>query len=339
MPQENGELDRIDRLIVAALQVNGRAPWQQIAGVIGTSESTVARRAQRLIERGSVRIVATPDPIRCGLGYPVLVQIRCSAGAPAAVARALAARSDVRFVALITGNFDVVVELIVTSQRHLARVLVEELHRIPGIAGTTTESVLRHRKMTYDWSRDLLGEDAALQLAPEFPALGKTKALDPLDLRIVQMLSTDGRASFTELAARLDISESMARRRVDAMASDGRMRFSTLVQPHILGFDVELFVWLNVDLSRLEQVVEELAVRPEVRYLSITAGYSDVACEVILRDQDELYRFNIDVLGALDGIRRVEVGLELQTVKRAYLPVSGAASQAPDVVRAGQEFP
>jgi hypothetical protein len=75
------------------------------------------------------------------------------------VAHALADRSDVRFVALVTGSFDIVMELIVPSRRYLAGVLLEELPKVGGIEDTTTETVLRNFKMSYDWSSELLGAD------------------------------------------------------------------------------------------------------------------------------------------------------------------------------------
>ncbi|MGH3585941.1 MAG: Lrp/AsnC family transcriptional regulator, partial [Pseudonocardia sp.] len=133
MTRSRPVLDNVDRCIVTALQIHGRASWQQIARAVGASDSTVARRANRLFGEGLVQVVATTDPLACEQGYPVVVQITSEAGAAVDVARRLAARSDVRFAALITGSFDVVVELIVGSQTELARVLFNEIDRAPGI--------------------------------------------------------------------------------------------------------------------------------------------------------------------------------------------------------------
>lgn len=313
-------MDDLDRQIAAALQVNGRATWLQIARAVGSSESTVARRAQRLIEQGLLRIAAVTDPPRAGFGYPVLIQLRCGPAAAPRVADELAARADVRFLALVTGSFDIVMELIVPSRRYLANVLLNELTAIDGIGETTTESVVRNFKTSYDWSRDLLGE-AAGELEGSFGATAQDgeATLDPVDLELVQLLSEDGRRSFADLAARLGISESLARRRVHSMCASGCMSFATFVAPELLGYDVELMCWLRVDLFRLDEIASALATRPEVRYLSATSGYSDLICEIILRSQDELYDFSTKTLAALRGIHSVNFALELQTVKRAHL--------------------
>ena len=315
-------MDELDVRIAAALQINGRATWQQVAQAVDSTESTVSRRAQRLFDEGHIRVAAIADPQRCGWGYPVLVQLRCEVGEPKRVSHVLAAREDVRFVALITGTFDVVVELIVPSRRYLADVLIEQLPQIGGIRESTTESVLRNFKMSYDWSRELIREDAVAQLSDGASVdadFGHTVALEETDRALYALLREDGRLSFKNLAEQIGISESRARRKVDAMVKKGAIRIATIVPSHLLGFDVECFCWIRVDLLHLEEAARMLAARPEVRYLSAASGYRDLICEVILPSEDDLYEFETRIVGGLPGIRQVDIGLELQTVKRAFM--------------------
>ena len=312
------ELDDLDRKIAAALQIDGRATWRQVARVVGTSESTVARRAQSLLDAGAMRVSALADPIRCGFGYPVLLQLSCAVGAVQDVARALADRADVRFVALVTGTFDIIAEVIVPSRVRLARILLEELAEIDGINRTTTANVLRNFKTTYDWSRDLLG-DAGRELASPSVTDGGPHPLDSTDALLLHLLVEDGRRTYAELASKVGVSESMARRRVETMSANGCLRYATFVEPHLLGYDVEVLIWLRVELGRLEEIAAALVERREVRYVSATSGFSDLTCEVILGSQDDLYTFTTGVLGVLPGVREVNIGLELETVKRGYV--------------------
>ncbi len=318
----NSIVDELDRRIAAALQVNGRASWLQVARAVGSSESTAARRAQRMIDEGKIRVVAIADPIECGFGYPVLMQLKCEIGAASRVAYVLAERSDVRFLALVTGTFDIVMEIIVPSRRYLAGVLLEEIHRVGGIKETATETVLRNFKMSYDWSRGLLGNTSDVlesSASVQNDSGIKPQTLDAVDLQLYELLREDGRRSFSELASLAGVSESMARRRVDALRGRGCIRFATLLEPYLLGYDVECFCWIRADLSQLEQAARMLAARREVRYLSATIGHSDLICEIIMHSQDDFYEFSTKTLGRLPGVRNVEVGLELQTVKRAYV--------------------
>lgn len=311
-------LSLLDQRIVAALQVDGRASWRNIAHLVGSSESTVARRARELLDAGAIRSTAMVDPVRVGQGYPVLLQLRCEPSRGSAVAKALADHPDVRFVTVVTGPFDVLAELIVPSTRHLMAFLFEELASIKGITDTSTETVLRNFKTSYDWSRALL--DMTLPARPSPTAsVGRTVELDDVDRRLAARLAEHGRSGFPELAAALGITESMARRRVEALVANGALAPITLVDPRLLGFEVELALWLHVDLSQLEDVAAALSALPSVRYLSATSGYSDLVGEIILRSHEELYTFRTKVLGSLSGLRRAELALELQTLKRAYL--------------------
>lgn len=323
------ELDDLDRRIAAVLQIDGRTTWRQVARIVGTSESTVARRAQNLLDAGAMRVTAVADPIRCGFGYPVLLQLSCEVGAAQDVARGLADRADVRFVALVTGTFDIVAEVIVPSRVRLARVLLEELPEIEGIRRTTTESVLRNFKTSYDWSRDLLGDEAG-EIAPLAPVDGPSHSLDSIDALLLHLLVEDGRRTYAELATKVGVSESMVRRRIEALVASGCLRFATFVEPHLLGYDVEVFIWLRVELSRLEEIAGALAERREVRYLSATSGFSDLTCEAILGSQNDLYAFETDVLGVLSGVREVDVGLELETIKRGYVRMDGNSPKQDD---------
>jgi len=95
------KLDDLDRRIAAVLQIDGRSTWRQAARLLaGTSESTVARRAQSMLDAGIMRVNGLADPIRCGFGHPVLLQLSCEVGTAAEDAR----RTINSFVAEKTHN-------------------------------------------------------------------------------------------------------------------------------------------------------------------------------------------------------------------------------------------
>lgn len=318
------QLDQLDRKIVAALQIHGRASWQQIARAVGTSDTTVSRRAHRLLSSGVVRVVASTDPLRSGYGYPVMMQVKCEVGQSSRVAAELAKIPNVRFIVQVTGSFDIVLELIVSSKRELARVLFHGVEEIDGITSTVTENIIAHYKVAHVWSHGTLDDSAAEALASDRGAIVEREPapLDERDRAIVELLADDARLSFAAIAENLGISESMAKRRTTTLVQDGRLRFTTIVDPALLGYGVEVIGWLDVDLRHVDEAARTLAARPEVRYVAGTAGYSDLACEVVLRDQSDLHRFNTEVLADLPGLRRSEIAFELLTLKRAYAMVN-----------------
>lgn len=327
MAEEGTTTVSLDQRIAAAMQLGGRTTWRDIGALLGVSESTVARRARAMMAAGVVRTTAVAEPLRCGLGFPVLVQLSCSPDRVASVAAELARRPDVRLVVIVTGRADIVAELIVASRDELARVLVDEIGMIPGLAQSATENVLRTFKMAFDWSRPLLQPYAVPPPAPiDVRRSVEPVTLDAVDFAVIDQLRQDGRRSYQELATELGISESAARRRVDNLVSTGAMTMVTLVDPPFLGYQVEVFLFLGVELARLEEVATALVARPEVRYLSATSGHSDLVAEAILPTQEHLYDFRTHVLGEQSGIRHVEMVSELRTVKRAYLLMQGDAA-------------
>lgn len=313
------ELDYLDQQILAALLLRPRASWKYIAGLVNTSESTVKRRADRLFASGTVRTTVSAD--MKGPGLHVIVQIVADLGRVGDVARSLAARPDARFVALVTGPFDIVAELVIPSHRSLATILVDELASIDGITHTTTETVVRNFKTAYDWSHPILASAKfPVPAADEGAPAGTTAyVFDDLDRSLLDTLKRNGRATFAELAASSQVTESLARRRVDQLFRRAGVRPIALVDPTLLGYQTELLVWLKMDPAQIETAAATLARSREVRYVSVTTGYTDLLCEVIVHSPEDSYDFVTHSLGTLQGVRDVNIASELITLKRAYL--------------------
>ncbi|PXY33225.1 hypothetical protein BAY59_08950 [Prauserella coralliicola] len=312
------ELSDLDRRIVAALQLDGRSSWSEVARLAGTTESTASRRGGRLLEDGTVRVIGVADPLICGLGQLVLVQLGCAPGSVRQVIDVLAARPDTRFLTLSTGTWDVITEIIVPSQRQLTSALVDDLGALPGVHSSSSALITKTFTMRHDWSRRLLGD--AVQRPPVRPSPPARITLDENDRHLLAALADDGRRPYRDVAKHLTLGETGVRRRVERLVAARALVFSTLVTPAALGFHVELLAWLKVDLGRLDEIAHLLAGRPEVRYVSATAGSADLVCEVILPDASDIYAFTTRVLGALPGVRSVDIGLELENHKRAYRP-------------------
>src|SRR3954467_13360551 len=86
--------DRLDRQLVDALMVDGRAPFSRLAEVLGVSDQTVTRRYRRLRGEGLLRVIGLPIGMRVGL-YQSQVRVQCVPGAAGAIADALARRPDI----------------------------------------------------------------------------------------------------------------------------------------------------------------------------------------------------------------------------------------------------
>ncbi|MET0387464.1 MAG: Lrp/AsnC family transcriptional regulator, partial [Polyangiales bacterium] len=145
--QTTHELDAVDRGIVEALRADGRANNSAIAAQLGIAEGTVRQRVRKLTETGVVKISALLNPEiisehqLCMIGVKVAESKRLEASA-----EAVSQLPEVRSVAIVTGRYDLMVEVLVDSNHGLIRFLSESLASVVGIESSETFLLLK----TYD---------------------------------------------------------------------------------------------------------------------------------------------------------------------------------------------
>lgn len=132
-------IDDTDRAIIDLLMDDGRRPSTHIARLLGTvSAKTVSRRLDRLLSEGIIKVVAVAD--HRALGYAVIADIgvETKPGRAEEVGHALAAINQVNYVALVTGDCDVWIQLRAADMEDLQRFILRKLHKIPGVRRTST---------------------------------------------------------------------------------------------------------------------------------------------------------------------------------------------------------
>jgi Lrp/AsnC family transcriptional regulator, regulator for asnA, asnC and gidA len=144
------DLDDISKAIIAQLQQDGRRSYASIGKAVGLSEAAVRQRVQRLTGDGVMQIVAVTDPLQLGFARQAMVGIRVT-GALEPVADALSEISEVDYVVLTAGGYDLLAEVVCESDEHLLEIISHQIRGIPGVAGTETLVYLKLRKQTYSW--------------------------------------------------------------------------------------------------------------------------------------------------------------------------------------------
>lgn len=314
-------LDDLDRRIIVALQGDGRASWTAIAESCGTSVPTVARRAQQLLTDGTVRVGVMPDINHAGPADLFVVRIGCASGQQGRVAQELARREDIRFIALVTGQVDIIAELNTRKDESLHARLVDELMAIDGITRCETDLVLHTYKVAHDWSRQLLtGVDHVY--TSEEPHECDSSHFHDTDRAILAHLRDDGRASFRAVADALGVNESTVRRRFETLRTRGCISVVTLVPAAALGFEAEILLMITVTPARLDAVARSLATYRGVRYVAATLNGNALMCELILPTTRDVFGFVTTILGQLDGVLGWAAHLELVTFKRGFVETS-----------------
>jgi DNA-binding Lrp family transcriptional regulator len=311
-------MDEMDRKIAAGLQLNGRAAWRDIAAVVGTTESTVARRAQRLIDAGLVQIAVSQAPSCLGKDQVVTGFFRCSPGQQLQVAETLADFPEAWYVGVVAGDADVMCQITVAGVESLLEVLLRS-QQVPGVVSSEVEPITRIFKVTYGWARDLLPDDGAmLDARPRPHALGPHDLTD-VDHAIIALLQEDARMAFTTVATRLQLHQSTVSRHFEALREQGCINIATFVDHSAMGYQPPMMLKIDVAPGRLQAVAEELAGYASVRYMAASSGRVGLLVESTVAASADIYDFMTRVVGSLDGVRGIQVWTELRALKRGYV--------------------
>ena len=143
-------LDEVSKAIIEQLQQDGRRPYATIGRAVGLSEAAVRQRVQRLLESGVMQIVAVTDPLTVGFPRAAMIGIRVE-GDMEVVAEQLEAMSEVDYVVITAGAYDLLVEVVCEDDDHLLDVINKRIRAIPGVRHTESFVYLKLRKQIYTW--------------------------------------------------------------------------------------------------------------------------------------------------------------------------------------------
>jgi Lrp/AsnC family transcriptional regulator, regulator for asnA, asnC and gidA len=132
---------------------------------------------------------------------------------------------------------------------------------------------------------------------------------DSLDYEIIQALNKDARLPASEIARSIGVNERTVRKRIERLVSEGYIRLVAILDPVKFGYVTAADIFLEVDPSVEEAVLDELMAMPEVTYIAFGQGNNEVSIEARFKDNQLLREF----------IRRRLVNLPGVTVTRYTL--------------------
>ncbi|MFB4303377.1 Lrp/AsnC family transcriptional regulator [Actinomadura sp. NTSP31] len=314
-------LDEVDHGLVHALRIDGRAPFSRIGEVLGVSENTVARRYRRLRSSGVLRVVGAVNGRR--LGYTSwTIRLRCTPDAAGSIAGALAARDDTSFVYLLSGGTEISCNAQTRSADERDALLLEKLPRTRRVIGVSAHLLLRSFALPATWlGPAVLSPEQAARLRPR-PAPDGTRPVEvgAADRALLAALARDGRAGYADLAKATGWSDSTVKRRAEALRGAGVLQYQVDIEPARLGFHAEARLWMSVRPSAVTDVATAMAAHPEVSFVALTTGPTNLVAVVNCRDTEDLARYLTERVAALDGIVTMETAPVIRTVKRAGPP-------------------
>jgi Lrp/AsnC family transcriptional regulator, regulator for asnA, asnC and gidA len=145
------ELDDTDQKIIELLRIDGRMSFTEIAKRLEMPEATARYRVQRLLQTEVIQVLAWPNPQKLGTPYVTVVFLTVENSAIDTVAAALAEVEAVRFVAITSGRYNIIVDVYFGTHPELVY-FFDQLKGIPGILSYESQFILKLLKAEYKYT-------------------------------------------------------------------------------------------------------------------------------------------------------------------------------------------
>ncbi|MBD3353478.1 MAG: DUF977 family protein [Candidatus Lokiarchaeota archaeon] len=127
---------------------------------------------------------------------------------------------------------------------------------------------------------------------------GKSK-LDPIDIKIIELLKKDGRMAYRQIAEVVGKTEATIRRRVKKMLEEGYIKkFTIVVDKEAMGYTTKATIKIKPDLTKIREISNELAEIDQVTDVWRLSG----ECGFLIRVE-------IESIGDLDPLIENEIAL------------------------------
>ncbi|MFV2116972.1 Lrp/AsnC family transcriptional regulator [Streptomyces sp. Act-28] len=317
-------LDTLDRALIHALHIDGRAPFSQIATALDVSPQTIARRYRRLRDEASLRVVGLADPQRAGQTQ-WLVRLTAAASSAQDLAHALARRPDTSWVKLTSGGTEIVAVIHTPTDAASGNsLLLRDIPRTNNITAVSAHCLLHiYLGGPTNWrgSADTLTEEQQRLLrshdAADTAYVAVPRQLSDSDADLLIALQKDGRASHAELAQATGWSPVTVARRLADLQAGRAIFFDVEVDTGLFGANTRAMLWMSVSPAHLENVAETLANHDELAFVAATTGPTNLVAQALCKDPADLHHYLARRLGSLDAIHTLETSPVLQNVKAA----------------------
>ena len=151
-PGADRDLDRIDRRLLARLQLDGRTSVSQLAREVNLTVTPTLERVRRLESGGYIEgYFARLNPGKLGLGLLAYVEVSLDRTTPDAFDRfkqVALAHDEVMECHMVAGGFDYLLKIRVTDMESYRRFLGDRLAAVRGVQQTHTYFVMEEVKST-----------------------------------------------------------------------------------------------------------------------------------------------------------------------------------------------
>ncbi|BBZ77260.1 hypothetical protein MANY_25970 [Mycolicibacterium anyangense] len=311
LPTEPVDLDTLDRALIEALTVDGRAGNRALAARLKVNEVTVAARLRRLEDSGVMRVVAITDMRLFGHREFAFAMIQVAGRPVHAVATEIAKLTESIGVTICIGRFDIMVAILGRDRKHLADLFGRVLPKIKGVTsvhGSFALDVLKH-----DSKWGLLRAEAGAT-----PEAQVSDTVDQMDLSIIALLQQNARRSNRQIAADLGVSEGTVRVRIKRMVAERVFRIQAVSDVELSGLGAHAYLLVSTAPGKADDIAKALARRDDI--VQVTRVLDTVEVVAVMQSPDDatLVASVFDEIALLPGVRRAEIVAGVASPKHTY---------------------
>jgi len=143
----------------------------------------------------------------------------------------------------------------------------------------------------------------------------KEKVLDEIDKQIIRILQENARTSYREIQDKLGISIGTIHNRITKLKKTGVIEGYTLrLNNEKLGYKLTFLIRINVDGKFTEEILKDIAKKPEVCSVFHTTGEQSAALICRFKESEDVHNF-IRQLNNIHSVTRTNSNMILKEYK------------------------
>ncbi|MFH1391388.1 MAG: Lrp/AsnC family transcriptional regulator [Candidatus Diapherotrites archaeon] len=143
------------------------------------------------------------------------------------------------------------------------------------------------------------------------------ESLDKIDNKIISMLLEDGRASFSNIAGEVKLTDVAIKKRFERLKRKGIINSITAdLNLRTLGYENPIFVQIRSELSKNKDVIKKLKELDYVLDLNQVLGEYNILAKLVVPDLDSAEKF-VESLSKMDGILDIKTLVVISEVKKS----------------------
>lgn len=159
-------LDEIDLRILRHLQQDGRRSFRDIAADVGVSERTVRMRVAQLRARDVLRIIGLVNPAAVGFPIVAVIELGVDEDALMGCIDILRSLPNIRFIALTTGERQLLLEAVLRTHEDLAKLIEQDFATLRGVRSTRVSIELKVYKNEFSYLDIPVADETAVTEGP-----------------------------------------------------------------------------------------------------------------------------------------------------------------------------